>query len=128
MDTDNSIEEHPDPINIYRREVGESAEQPTNISMSAKVELQESIIDEGSESNENSFDKSSSIDKDEVASPSPKSPQPQIELKRKVAFISIGKPKVPQTSESSLLNNLPTEDTQFGRVANRLLMATWCDF
>ncbi|XP_026449228.1 uncharacterized protein LOC113349469 [Papaver somniferum] len=107
-DTDNSIGELPDPINIYRSEIRESAEQPMNISMSAKVELQESIIDKGSESNENSFDKSSGIDKEVVASPSPKSPKPQIELKRKVAFISIGKPKVPQTSESSLLYNLPT--------------------
>ncbi|KAI3835033.1 hypothetical protein MKX03_019473 [Papaver bracteatum] len=108
MDTDNSIEELPDPINIYEHEIRESAEQPMNISMSAKVELQESIIDEGNESNENSFDQSSGIGKDVVASPSPKSPQPQVELKRKVAFISIGKPKVPQTSESSLLNTVPT--------------------
>ncbi|RZC49847.1 hypothetical protein C5167_018280 [Papaver somniferum] len=109
MDTDNSIEEHPDPINIYGREVGESSEQPMDVSsMSAKVEVQESLINEGNESNENSFDKSSGTDKDDVASPSPKSPQPRIELKRKVAFISIGKLKVPQTSESSLLNNVLT--------------------
>ncbi|KAI3934851.1 hypothetical protein MKW92_020946 [Papaver armeniacum] len=92
MDTYNSIEEHPDPINIHGGKVGESTEPPIN------------ITDEGSESNENSFDKSSDIDKDEVASPSPKSPKPQIESKRKAAFISIGKPKVPQTSESILLN------------------------
>ncbi|KAI3956978.1 hypothetical protein MKX01_001012 [Papaver californicum] len=108
MDTDNSIVEHPDPINIYGHGVGESVEQPMNISMSAKVELQEAIIHEGDESNESSLDKSSGIDKDEVASPSPKSPAPQVELKRKVAFISIGKPKVAQTSESSLHNNMPT--------------------
>ncbi|KAI3831952.1 hypothetical protein MKX03_036589 [Papaver bracteatum] len=94
MGTDKSIEDHPNFKNICGHEANKSAEQPMNISINAKVELQESIIDEGSESYEKSFNKSSDIDKDE--------------LKRKVAFISIGKPILSQTSESSLLNIVST--------------------
>ncbi|MCL7039089.1 hypothetical protein MKW94_017313 [Papaver nudicaule] len=111
IDTDNSIEEHPDLINIDRNKADESAEQPMNASPSSKVELQESIIAEGNDGNEKSFEKSLVTDKDEIPCPSPISPQPKLELKRKVAFISIGKPKVPQTSESSLLNNMPTANS-----------------
>ncbi|KAI3896023.1 hypothetical protein MKW92_000901, partial [Papaver armeniacum] len=106
--TDKSIEEHPNFKSICGHEAGKSAEQPMNISVNAKVELQESIIDEDIKSNEKPLDKSSGIDKEEAANPSPKSPQPQIVVKRKVLFISIGKPKSSQTSESSLLNNVST--------------------
>ncbi|KAI3914496.1 hypothetical protein MKW92_052921 [Papaver armeniacum] len=101
--TDKSIEEHPNFKSICGHEAGKSAEQPMNISVNAKVELQESIIDEDIKSNEKPLDKSSGIDKEEAANPSPKSPQPPIVVKRKVLFISIGKPKSSQTSESSLI-------------------------
>ncbi|OVA11732.1 protein of unknown function DUF4477 [Macleaya cordata] len=111
MDTNDAFEEIPDLINTKRLKSDASANQPIKIGKITEVELEEFRDDEGYTE---SLDKNLSTDSDEIAGPSPlpspKSPQLQIESRKKVAFISIGKLAPPQTNESRLLEKLPTAD------------------